>query len=97
MTERKPHYILGEALIEFHAARNTKKCRKMALGEMFCFSCHAPTKPFGAMVDYIPINDSRGRLTGLCEVCESPVQRFAKLSALPEFAEIYDVAIKSGA
>ena len=95
MTERKPHYIIGEALIEFHAIQNAKRGGKMALGEMYCLSCRKPKAPFGALVDYVPINGVRGRLVGLCDTCERPLQRFAKLSTLSDFAQLYDIAIKS--
>ena len=47
------------------------------------------------LVDYVPINGVRGRLVGLCDTCERPLQRFAKLSALSDFAQFYNISIKN--
>lgn len=94
MTSTKPHYILGEALIAFVAEKQAKRASKPCLEKMYCFTCRERRKPHGAMVDYIPINDTRGRLTGLCEDCEGLIHRFAGRASLAKFDGIYDIAVK---
>lgn len=94
MTESKPHYILGEALIEFVASQQAKRASKPSLGKMRCFTCAEQKAPFGAMVDYIPITNSRGQLMGLCETCDGPLYRFAGKASLSKLDGIFDIAIK---
>ena len=95
MTSSTPHYILGAELIRYHVDRQVKKSVKMGLDQMYCFKCKAPQKPLWAMVDYVPINDTRGRLMGLCGACEGGLQRFAGKGDLGKFGEIYEITIKS--
>ena len=94
MTATKPHYILGEALIVFIAEKQAKRASEPCLDKMYCFTCRKRRRPYGAMVDYIPINDTRGRLTGLCEDCEGLIHRFAGRASLAKFDGIYDIVIK---
>ena len=94
MTANTPHYILGAELIRYLKEKQTKKSVKLNLDQMYCFKCKEPQKPLWAMVDYIPVNDTRGRLHGLCETCEGPLQRFVALGDLGKFGEIFDITIK---
>jgi hypothetical protein len=94
MASPKAHYILGGALIAFVDAKQAKRTLQPCLDKMLCFTCGIPKKPLGAMVDYIPITETRGRLTGLCESCEGPLHRFAGKASLGKFEGIYDIAIK---
>jgi hypothetical protein len=94
MTASTPHYILGAELIAHLERSQAKRSVKLGLDQMYCFKCKAPQKPLWAMVDYIPINDSRGRLTGLCEACEGTLQRFASKGNLGKFGQIFDITIK---
>jgi hypothetical protein len=64
------------------------------MDQMYCLSCKAPKKPLWGMVDYVPVNDTRGRLTGLCETCESGLQRFVGKGDLSKFGQIYEITIK---
>lgn len=94
MTASVPHYILGAELIRHLENKQAKKAVKMGLDQMYCFTCKQPQKPLWALVDYVPINDARGRLTGLCEACDGGLQRFASKGDLVKFGEIYDITIK---
>jgi len=46
------------------------------------------------MVDYVPLDETRGQLIGLCESCEGTMYRFAGLANLSQFDGIFDIAIK---
>ena len=94
MTASTPHYILGAELIRYIEDKQAKKSVKMGLDQMYCFKCKSPKKPLWAMVDYVPINDQRGRLTGLCEACEGALQRFVGKSDLGRFGQIYEITTK---
>ena len=95
MVASTPHYILGAELIRHIEKKQAKKSVKMDLDQMYCFKCKTPQNPLWAMVDYIPINDTRGRLTGLCEACEGHLKRFAGQSDLGKFGQIYEITFKS--
>jgi hypothetical protein len=94
MTARQPHYILGETLIAYVAEKQTKRSSKPCLDKMRCFTCGQQKRPLGALVDYIPITETRGQLTGLCETCEGAMYCFAGKAGLGKFDGIYDIAIK---
>lgn len=96
MTSGKPHFILGAELIRYIEKRQAKKAVKTGLDQMYCFKCKTPQSPLWSMVDYIPINDTRGRLTGLCGACEGVLQRFASKGDLGKFEQVYEIAFKSG-
>ncbi len=96
MASGRPHYILGAALIEFVAHRQAKRSAERKPDEMLCFTCKVHRKPFGALVDYIPITETRGRLLGLCGTCGGSLHRFAGKAGLGKFDGIYDIAIKGG-
>jgi hypothetical protein len=95
MTANTPHYILGAELIRHIEEKQAKRAVKMGLDQMYCFKCKGPQSPLWAMVDYIPINNTRGRLVGLCPVCEGGLQRFVGISGLGKFGEIYEITFKS--
>jgi hypothetical protein len=94
MAASKPHYILGAALIAYVEQKKIERSAKGALDEMYCFTCKVRRKPLGAMVDYIPITATRGRLVGLCEVCDGSLHSFAGKANLGKFDGVYDIAIK---
>ncbi|MFT5650005.1 MAG: hypothetical protein ACJAXK_001717 [Yoonia sp.] len=95
MTASTPHYILGAEMIRYVEDKQAKKSVKTGLDQMYCFKCKTPQKPLWSMVDYIPINDTRGRLSGLCEGCEGRLQRFVGKGSLGEFGQIYEITFKS--
>ncbi len=45
-----------------------------------------PTVPFGKIVDFIPKDDARGRLTGFCNHCESLCNRFVRIDQIDKVA-----------
>jgi len=94
MTASTPHYILGAELIRYLEDKQAKKSVKMGLDQMYCFKCKTPQKPLWSMVDYIPANDKRGRLKGLCEGCERGLQRFVGKGDLSKFEQIYEITFK---
>ncbi len=94
MAATTPHYILGAELIRYIEGKQATRSVKMALDQMYCLKCKAPRKPLWGMVDYIPSSDTRGRLTGLCELCEGGLQRFVGIGDLGKFGQIYEITSK---
>lgn len=91
MRAQKPFLIIGADLREY--IENTRKNAKVPLeaNQLYCLRCRKPRTPLGNMLDYVPINSERGRLVGLCSVCEGTLNRFASRSSLPDLAKIFDV------
>lgn len=87
-----PHLIIGADLREFLEAK--KKAGRKPLGpdQLFCLSCKKPQVPLGGMVDYIRISDRRGRLMGICPVCDSMCNRFTTPAHLHKFATFFDIS-----
>lgn len=95
LADTKPHYILGEALIEFLGKRHEQRSVKMREDQLFCLACRMPQRPYGMMVDYVPINGTRGRLVALCETCEGRCQRFASEASLVALGRIFEIVRRS--
>ena len=96
LTDTLPHLILGFALKDFIDKRNAKAKCAMGVDELFCMTCKQPTRPYGMMADYVPINDTRGRLDALCAVCEGRCGRLISRKDIPRFAEKLDIATTIG-
>lgn len=79
----KPMLILGSELKIW--LENKRKASKQPCGpgELFCLKCRSPKKPAMGMVDYQPKNELSGCLKALCETCERPINRNARLADLP--------------
>ena len=93
LSARRPILILGFELRKYLKDRDAKAKRPTALGEFYCMRCRKPEKPYGMLVDYIPINESKGRLVALCSVCETTCSRFASKASLPELSQDFEIAI----
>jgi len=90
-----PHLILGADLREYLDKSQKSSKRPLAPNQLYCLKCRKPQAPYGALVDYIPISDARGRLEGLCPTCGGVCNRFASPRQRPQFAEIFDLTIRT--
>ncbi len=90
---QRPTLILGCALRAFLEHQKAKAKRPTAQDEFYCLHCRKAQKPFGMLVDYIPVDESRGRLVALCEVCEGCCYRFASKASLPELSRVFEITI----
>jgi DNA-binding XRE family transcriptional regulator len=93
LATQRPVLVLGYELRKYLKDRDANAKRPTALGEFYCMRCRKPRKPFGMLVDYIPINESKGRLVALCSVCETTCNRFATKASLPELSGVFEIAI----
>ncbi len=90
---KTPFLILGCELRAYIERRFVKPKHKLNPGEFTCFGCRAPRLPFGMMADYVPLNAHRGRLVGLCPVCEATCSRFVALASLTAHSAVLDISI----
>lgn len=94
LDSQKPHLILGFELKKFLTKRAQKATRTLAPEEFLCMSCNAPRRPYGAMADYVPFTARRGRLEGLCEVCQTPCGKFATPKLCDQLASILSIVTR---
>jgi len=92
--DQRPYLIVGSVLKEFLRKEAADRKRPLAIDQIYCAPCKLRVRPMGGMADYVPATATRGRLSGLCPVCERAIQRFTSLSALPEFEVVLDIAIR---
>lgn len=80
---RKPKLVLGSELKGWLANQRKSAKQPCGPGELYCLKCQMPKRPAMGMVDYQPKNDLSGCLKALCETCERPINRNARLANLP--------------
>ena len=86
---QKPMLILGSALREYHQAKNKKRKQKCQPCEMYCLRCKSPKKPAEDMVAYEPINDTTGRMIGICSGCQGVINKYISLVAFEEIKQYF--------
>jgi DNA-binding XRE family transcriptional regulator len=95
LVSQKPHLILGFAIKEFLNKRSNKPERRLARDQFLCMTCNAPRRAYGGMADYLPYNDTRGRLEALCEACQGLCGKFASPKICAELAPILTIATRN--
>ncbi|GAB4363821.1 MAG: hypothetical protein Kow0026_28560 [Oricola sp.] len=90
LTEQKPHLVLGQDLIEFHARRKAEKAR-CALNECYCFRCRAPSMPAFGEVEILAASATTANMRALCERCATVMHKRISLKRLPELEQLVRV------
>lgn len=72
---RRPLLVQGQVLVEFLITRRKRAKRPCGPGQMYCLRCRAPRIPKDGRVVYQRRDESRGRLSGTCPDCETPMFR----------------------
>lgn len=80
--DRKPKLVLGSDLKSWLENKSKNAKQPCGPGELLCLKCRKPKRPALNMVDYQPKNEMTGCLKALCETCESPINRNARLANL---------------
>lgn len=94
MRTHTPFLIIGADLREYIKTAQRKAKAPLGFNQFYCMSCRKPRTPMGDMLDYIQTSSKRGRLVGLCSVCEGTLNRFASRSELPDLAKTFDIECK---
>lgn len=96
LKERKPFLVLGSDIRTYLQAQRRNKKQKCKPNELFCMSCKKPVKPAENFVEYVPISQTRGRITGFCCHCENVVNKFVGCDCLVAYGRIFDLSIPKG-
>ncbi|WP_298362833.1 helix-turn-helix domain-containing protein [uncultured Litoreibacter sp.] len=101
ITEQKPFLIDGRDLSAFARAKSeslkwTKPETNAPWNYFPCFKCKAYRRPAFLMVDFFPSRQDKGRLEGLCEVCEGIIMKFCNVGNLDLYSTTLDVTYQLG-
>ncbi len=88
---KRPTLIRGCNAFSFLQARRSKNRKTCKPGELYCVRCRAPRLPAGDMVDYLPVTDKIGNLTGICPECESMIHRRISTARLDQVRGKMDI------
>ncbi len=92
LKDQRPFLILGveaKAYLQQRRVSNKQKCKP---DELYCMRCKNPTKPAVNSVEYLPVSNTKGRLTGFCSRCECLVNKFIAHRNLGKYAALFDLS-----
>jgi excisionase family DNA binding protein len=90
--DRRPRLIKGKDLVAFLQARQVRKKRPCAAGQMFCMRCRVPKFPAAGMVDYVVVTEQIANLSAICPDCSSLMHQCVSTAKLKEFLAKANVA-----
>ncbi len=91
--DKRPVLILGSDLkiyLQEKRQSNKRQCRPF---EIYCVRCRVPQIPAESMVDFEPINQTSGRLIGLCPHCGSIINKFFSMTKLENIQDKLDITL----
>ncbi len=91
MDAQRPCLVHGEALKAFLDKRQQSRRKKCALDEFHCFRCRVPRRAMGNLADIEPRTEKTVVLTGLCEVCETPLRKVQSAKTLSIIFQTFDI------
>lgn len=86
LDNKRPLFIRGTTLNEFHAKCRVKNKRPCKLNEIYCMRCKQPRTPVRDLVEFKPINDKTGNLIAICSSCETMMYRRVSLAKIQLFS-----------
>lgn len=89
---QRPCLIHGGDLKTFLAARQKSRRKKCALPEFYCFRCRVPRTAFGNLVDLAPRTEKTVMLSGLCQICETPLHKLQSVKLIPKILQTFDIS-----
>jgi len=92
----RPFLIRGDDLVRFLDHRQNSNRRRCAPDEFFCFRCRAPRAAYLRMVDVVIETPARLRLTALCAVCDTTVNKVQSIGELAKTKERFNVQQLTG-
>lgn len=89
--DRKPYLIHGDDLRKFLNDRQKSRLRKCRVDEFYCLRCRTQRRSIGNLVDVRPRNAKTVMLSGICEVCETALNKVQSRKRLPEIVAAFDI------
>ena len=91
--DKRPMLILGSSLKQYLQSKRKSNKRKCLPSEIYCVRCRLPQFPAGNMADYESINDSMGRLIGLCPSCNGIINKYFNVAHLEQIKGKLDITL----
>ena len=91
-----PYDIRGEELAGFLNQQQNGMRRKCAPNEFFCFRCRVPREACLGIADVSIESPTRLRVTALCAVCETRVNKIQRVRDLPKIEARFNVQELTG-
>ena len=89
--DAKPYLIHGIDLKAFIIQRQQSAKKPCQMGEIYCFRCRTPRKPWESIVDVTFLNQKTAQLTGICSVCEGKLNRRTSVTALEDHSKTFHI------
>ena len=86
---RRPFLIRGDKLADFLVGRQNSRRQRCAPHEFFCFKCRCPRAAALEMADIVIESPTKLRITALCTVCETMVN---KVQSVRELQKSFDAS-----
>lgn len=90
-SDRRPYLIRGSELKRFLEERQRSKRQKCATTEFFCFKCRVPREPYGRIVDLLIESPTRLRMTAICTVCDTAMNKAQSVKSLAKIRSTFHV------
>lgn len=91
LQEQRPFLILGNDAKEFLKQKRASRKQTCKENELYCMRCKIPVRPAENFVEYSPISQTKGRITGFCEHCTSIINKFINYSSIEAYSLIFDL------
>jgi hypothetical protein len=89
--DTKPYLIHGLDLKAFLTKRQQSAKQPCKAGEIYCFRCRCPRKPWEGIVDVTFLNQKTAQLTGICSVCEGKLNRRTSITKMDEHYKTFHI------
>jgi hypothetical protein len=94
--DRRPFLIKGDDAKEFLQHQRASRKQKCKQNEFYCLRCKTPAKPYDDFVEYVPITNTKGRLTGFCDCCESIINKFVSYASVEGYSSFFKIEESKG-
>ena len=89
----KPALVLGSVLKQFLKERRVANKRACKDNEIYCMKCRLPKKPAENTADFKLINLNTGRLSGLCPMCQSVMNKYVSRKKISLIMDTLDMTL----
>jgi excisionase family DNA binding protein len=92
----RPSLIDGAELRRYLAHRRRVNQRHCEPGQLFCLRCREPRKPADGLVEYRPLTNQTGSISGVCSVCDLKMNRIISASQVEGLRGLLHVRTSQG-
>jgi hypothetical protein len=91
----RPQLVHGSEAIDFLCAWQTRRKRKCAADEFYCFRCRCTRRPLLKRVEIEIRGGRKLNLSGLCETCGTRMNRAGSVEKIEKYRQIFAIQTPS--